>query len=200
MEKLKEFFYILRNNRNNIIIGITCVLVALISVVAFYKINNKYNTRNDIKEKEEERIIEKEEKKTEKTKELEEEFRVEIKGEVKKPGVYTINSSKRVIDVINKAGGLTKSSDISIINLSKKVKDEMVIIVYSKNEVATFIKNKKIDNTKLEICKQEFLITNDACINANDLNTSKSTDTTSSTYSSKSTSTNSNENSIYKYC
>ena len=45
---------------------------------------------------------------------------VDIKGEVKKPGVYEIESDKRIIDVINKAGGLTK-----------KVTDEMSIKIYS---------------------------------------------------------------------
>lgn len=195
MEKLKEIFYFLKNNRNNIIIGVIGVLVALISVTAFIKINNKFNTKNDIKEEVEVEKLEKEDKKEEKAESVsEEEFRVEIKGEVKNPGVYTINSSKRVIDVINKAGGLTKSADVSIINQSKKVKDEMVIIVYSKGEVATFLKNKQIDNTKLEICKEKVIITNDACINTSDLNTTNSTDNTSSNNSSKSTNTNSNNN------
>ena len=146
--------------------------------MVFYKINNNLSTKTDNKEELQVKEVESQDKKEEKDK-SEEELRVEIKGEIKNPGVYTISNSKRVIDVINKAGGLTRNADVSIINQSKKVKDEMVIIVYSKNEVARFIKNKEIDNTKLDICKEKVIITNDACINLNDLNTYKAPDNSS---------------------
>ena len=55
---------------------------------------------------------------------------VDVKGEVNTPGVYELTTNNTVIDAINKAGGLTKISDTSNINLSKKLEDEMVIIVY----------------------------------------------------------------------
>ena len=60
-------------------------------------------------------------------------YYVDIKGEVMHPGVYEISSNSRIIDVINKAGGLTKNADVSLLNLSKKVIDEMNIKIYSKN-------------------------------------------------------------------
>ena len=48
------------------------------------------------------------------------------------------------MDAINTAGGLTNKSDTSNINLSKKLKDEMVIIVYSKQEIINMKEKEKI--------------------------------------------------------
>lgn len=62
-------------------------------------------------------------------------FFIDIKGNVKKPGVYEVEEGAMVNDCIKKAGGLLKNADTSLINLSKKVKSEMVINVPSKNEV-----------------------------------------------------------------
>lgn len=105
-------------------------------------------TKPEITEKEET----KENKETKQTKVL-----VDVKGEVKTPGVYELTTDNTVIDAINKAGGLTKTSDTSNINLSKKLEDEMVIIVYSKTEI------KKMEEPKLE-CPP----CNDACIKEED--------------------------------
>lgn len=69
---------------------------------------------------------------------------VDVKGEVKVPGVYKLNSSNRVIDAIKKGEGLTENADTSCINLSKLLTDEMVIIIPSKNEVKE-VECKKID-------------------------------------------------------
>ena len=60
---------------------------------------------------------------------------VDVKGEVNTPSVYELTTNNTVIDAINKAGGLTKVADTSNLNLSKKLEDEMVIIVYSKEEI-----------------------------------------------------------------
>ena len=63
------------------------------------------------------------------------------------------------------AGGLTENADTSVLNLSKKIEDEMVIIVYSKQEVIDFKKTKEIEKQVEEKCKNsnETLI-NGACI------------------------------------
>ena len=68
---------------------------------------------------------------------------VDIKGEVKRPGVYYLENGKRVIDVVKKAGGFTIEADSSINNLSKKISDEMVIVIYSKEEVRDFLNLKE---------------------------------------------------------
>ena len=60
---------------------------------------------------------------------------VDIKGEVVSPGVYEINEGFIINDVISLAGGLTETADLSKINLSKKVSDEDIIYIYSKEEV-----------------------------------------------------------------
>ena len=57
----------------------------------------------------------------------------DIKGSVKNPGVYEINNNN-IYEVINLAGGLNKDANISYINLSKKVTDEMVIYIPSIKE------------------------------------------------------------------
>ena len=62
-------------------------------------------------------------------------YKVDIKGEIVNPGVYEVSLEDRVIDVINKAGGLTENANTSNINLSKKVADELVIIIYSKEQI-----------------------------------------------------------------
>ena len=60
-------------------------------------------------------------------------FYVEVKGEVKNPGVYEVNSKTIINDVINLSGGFTKKAYTKNINLSKKVSSELVIYVYSKD-------------------------------------------------------------------
>ena len=81
---------------------------------------------------------------------------VDIKGQIKHPGTYEVDENTRVIDVIKIAGGLTSNADTSLINLSKKVFDEMVIIVHSKDEVV------KINSDDSE--KEKIKIENDAVI------------------------------------
>lgn len=54
---------------------------------------------------------------------------VDVKGAVRKPGVYEAESDERVIDMINKAGGLTETADEAKINFAIRVEDEMVIYV-----------------------------------------------------------------------
>ena len=58
---------------------------------------------------------------------------VEIKGEVHHPGIYTCKDEERVVDVITKAGGLTINADVSQINRSEKVYDEMEILIPRKS-------------------------------------------------------------------
>ncbi|WP_102274499.1 helix-hairpin-helix domain-containing protein [Cytobacillus massiliigabonensis] len=59
---------------------------------------------------------------------------VDVKGAVNKPGVYEAEAEDRVIDMINKAGGLKESADEAKINFAIRVEDEMVIYVPEKGE------------------------------------------------------------------
>jgi len=90
---------------------------------------------------------------------MEEIIKVDIKGEVINPGVYAINNDKTVQDAINIAGGLTKKANTNDINLSKKVTNEMVIIVPT-------ISEKKESKSS---------ITNNAAIHSNSTSTEKNT-------------------------
>ena len=65
-----------------------------------------------------------------------------------------------------KAGGLTENADTSVINLSKKVQDEMVIIIYSRDEVSNFREVKEIEKQVNDKCSQvdENSLINNACI------------------------------------
>lgn len=89
---------------------------------------------------------------------------VDIKGAITKPGVYQVDCDKNVNYVINLASGLTKEADTSVINLAKKVTDEMVIIIYTKEQV----KNSNVIDTVVKVVDRECNcpnIKNDGCIN-----------------------------------
>ena len=95
-------------------------------------------------------------------------YYVDIKGEVKHPGVYEVDSNSRVIDVIKASGGLTKNADTSILNLSKKVIDEMSIKIYSKKEIET-AKNS-IEPKVIEVIKEvEKVVEKECNCNSNDI-------------------------------
>lgn len=72
---------------------------------------------------------------------------VDIKGSVKKPGVYQVPADSIVWDAINLSGGFTKNAYTKNINLSQKVKDEMVIYVFSKSEMTNVNTTVKTDTT-----------------------------------------------------
>ncbi len=93
-------------------------------------------------------------------------YKVDIKGEVITPGIYTLSSEARVIDVIKEAGGLTDNANTTVINLSKKISDEMVIIIYSNDEVKKFKETKQTESIVISKCEQknEESLHNDACI------------------------------------
>lgn len=59
----------------------------------------------------------------------------DIKGNVNNPGVYEIKDNYTIKDIIKDAGGLKDRSYTDKINLSKKVVDQMVIYIPTKNEI-----------------------------------------------------------------
>ena len=142
------------------------LFIIIFVLFTLYTIYDTYSfeTECEVKTKKNETVTKKDEKE-EKTKN--ETVLVDVKGEVNTPGVYELTSNNTVIDAINKAGGLTKTSDTSNINLSKKLEDEMVIIVYSKAEI------QKMEEDKI-VCPP----CNNACITEEDekakLNSEKS--------------------------
>ncbi len=102
--------------------------------------------------------------KTDSTSKKKEKYYVDIKGQVVYPGLYEVDPNCRVQDVINLAGGLLESADTTVINLGKKVFDEMVIIIYSQEEVLKFTETKEKEQLKIEGCHLDEQNHNDACI------------------------------------
>ena len=94
---------------------------------------------------------------------------MDIKGEINNPGIYKLKKDSRVIDVIEMAGGLTEKANTSVINLSKKIEDEMVIIIYSNYEIENFKKTKEQEESLIKQCskKDSNSLINDACIETN---------------------------------
>jgi len=162
MDNIKLFFF----NHRLIIVTVCIVLIGIIGFI--YYIDHDTNPQEELVQEEVE---------IEETQEVEYLY-VDIKGEVKNQGVYQIISGSRVIDAIKVAGGLKENADTSLINLSMKLKDEMAIVIYSKDEVKNFIKTKEEFNEKIDECK----INNDVCLekledsnNSNLININKAT-------------------------
>ena len=60
---------------------------------------------------------------------------VEIKGEIKKPGVYEVKRDATIKDIIEEAGGLLQTSDVSHLNLSYDIENNGVIVVRKVEEI-----------------------------------------------------------------
>ena len=149
---------------------IASVILILIVTTSIVYINIRPKEKPKIKE---EKITLKKEKKETKEEAIEE-YKVDIKGEVINPGIYTLKKYSRIIDCIELAGGLTENANTTVLNLSKKITDEMVIIVYSNAEVAEFKKTKELEKQVQDSCiqKNEDSLKNDACIDDDSSNTS----------------------------
>lgn len=81
-------------------------------------------------------------------KEVKNTIHVDLKGEVNKPGVYEVEEGTIVNDLITLADGFTKNAYQDNINLSKKLTDEMVIVVSKKGStITTKITNNASINT-----------------------------------------------------
>lgn len=117
----------------------------------------------EIKEAKEEKEPKKEEEQEKKV--IPKLVTVDIKGAITSPGVYEVEEGSRVQDVIRLANGLVENADVSLINLSKKVEDEMVIVIYTKEEILAFKEknNASSSTTPIIECPEEPII-NDACI------------------------------------
>ncbi|MBO6145380.1 MAG: helix-hairpin-helix domain-containing protein [Bacilli bacterium] len=136
MEKIKE-------NLKYIIPIFILVIISVIIVILYYP-----------KEEPKAQIVKV--KKQISNKEVKEEkyYYVDIKGAVNNPGVYKLKEDSRVIDAINNSGGLKENADTSIINLSKKIEDEMVIIIYSKEDLQKYKDNLSTKKIEDEIKKE----------------------------------------------
>ncbi len=147
---------IIRKNHKTIIIIFFFLIILFIIYIKIKLENNKYQNiiiANEIKEN-----------KINENNNDNETCIIDIKGAVINPGVYSTKCTDNVSDVIRLAGGLSDNADTSITNLAKQVTNEMVIIIYTKEEV----KNSNIVDTVVKVVEQECVcpnIQNDGCIN-----------------------------------
>ena len=161
MEQIKEF---IETHKKKIII--TIFIIILLGVQIYFVITLSSNNKENKDQEETIDIIKKEENKEQKEEEKDI-YIVDIKGEVKYPSAYEVGPDTRVKDVINLAGGLTNNADTSATNLSLKVKDEMVIIIYSKNQIKELTKVKEEENKISTDCNNNSVTSNNACLNSN---------------------------------
>ncbi len=157
--------------RKQIILGTIVVVLAFISCFFAYKKFSSEKKEDD--DKVIAKFIKKDDDKKEETVKTTKDntkdktiYKVDIKGEIVNPGIYSLEANSRIIDVINLAGGLTENANTTVINLSKKITDEMVIIIYSNEQVNDFQKTKEIEQQVQEKCLGD-TIKNDACIEEN---------------------------------
>lgn len=121
LELIKKYKYF-------IVGGIIILMIVVGSIIIYIFKDKKIEEINNVDTVS---IIEKvKEEPKEETKD--ESITVDIKGEVNKPGVYKLSIGSRVIDAIEISGGITKKADTSMLNLSKILNDENVIIVANK--------------------------------------------------------------------
>ena len=136
------------------LLALILVLIIFVVIEVFIEKDNKISTDS----------VKKLSKVEEKVNDIKTLF-VDIKGAVNAPGVYELDEGKRVIDAINLAGGFTDKADTININLSKKLTDEMFIVIYTKQEIYNYKKNNETSNIKCAsfecICPD---VNNDACI------------------------------------
>lgn len=129
--KKEDVVLFFSQNVKSIILAFVCSLVLMIgglfyfnqnktedySGVSFSNISNETNNKDERAEnRHDEKIF------------------VDVKGAVKHPGVFETTKDKRVKDLIEEAGGLLDDADTSTLNLSQKVKDQMVIYVLKHGE------------------------------------------------------------------
>ena len=129
--KKEDVVLFFRQNVKSIILAFVCSLVLIIgglfyfnqnktedySGVSFSNISNETNNKDEkAEDKHDEKIF------------------VDVKGAVKHPGVFETTKDKRVKDLIEEAGGLLDDADTSTLNLSQKVKDQMIIYVLKHGE------------------------------------------------------------------
>ncbi|CEI72071.1 MULTISPECIES: helix-hairpin-helix domain-containing protein [Romboutsia] len=116
--------------------------------------NLKYDEQMD-----KDKILEKTANKNDINENKSKEIRIFISGEVKNPGVVTIENSKRLIDAIDLLGGFTEEADLNKINLAMTIEDEMHYIIpkigeeiNNNNENVTQNNTKsQEDNSKINI-------------------------------------------------
>lgn len=62
---------------------------------------------------------------------------IHISGEVKNPGIVTLEVGSRIMDAIKKAGGATREADLTQVNLAYELQDGQKVYIPNKKEKVT---------------------------------------------------------------
>ena len=119
-----------KQNVKAIVLALLCSLLVIIGGLLYFG-HDKTEDYNDVTFSNSQNS---EVSKDDKKEEQDSKIFVDVKGAVKHPGVFETTKDKRVKDLIEEAGGLLEDADTSILNLSQKVKDQMVIYVLKHGE------------------------------------------------------------------
>jgi competence protein ComEA len=123
----------IRTNKVYVLIGVIIILsLGIYHFSPLGKENSEKIVENDwleSEEKIEEANVEKENKVESLSNSSQAKIFVDVKGAITSPGVYEAAIGERVIDIIEKAGGLLDSADQNNINFAMKVVDEMVLYI-----------------------------------------------------------------------
>lgn len=138
------------NKKNKILL---IVIVAIVAIISYYFI---FDRKEEWLNNQEQNLEIKEEIKTndqiennsnEQQLEKNENIIVHVSGAVNKEGIVELKNNSRIIDAIDKAGGLKDEADITNINLAYIIEDGMKIHIPSKEEKeSTIIVESNIDS------------------------------------------------------
>lgn len=142
------------NKKNKILL---IVIVAIVAIISYYFI---FDRKEEWLNNQEQNLEIKEEIKTndqiennsnEQQLEKNENIIVHVSGAVNKEGIVELKNNSRIIDAIDKAGGLKDEADITNINLAYIIEDGMKIHIPSKEEKeSTIIVESNIDSGTVE--------------------------------------------------
>ena len=146
--KKEDVVLFFRQNVKSIILAFVCSLVLIIGALFYFNQNKTEdysgvsfsNISNEINNKDERAENRHDEK-----------IFVDVKGAVKHPGVFETTKDKRIKDLIEEAGGLLDDADTSTLNLSQKVKDQMVIYVLKHGEKPKQISDGSTSSTNGDV-------------------------------------------------
>ena len=144
------------NKKNKILL---IVIVAIVAIISYYFIFDKREEWSSNQEQNLEINDQIENNSNEQQIEKNENIIVHVSGAVNKEGIVELKNNSRMIDAIDKAGGLRDEADIRNINLAYIIEDGMKIHIPSKEEKESTIIAE--GNTDSEIVKQSNVIKSD---------------------------------------
>ena len=160
---MESIFNFVKKYKYLILSGIIILIMILGSVMVYLF---KESESKEIIDEDNINVMEEVQVEEEKEEVKEKTITIDVKGEVNKPGVYELPVGSRVIDAIKISGGTTTKADTSMLNLSKVLADENVIIVYNKYSQQSIKYVEKECNC-------------DACINNSNVSSGSSENSTS---------------------